>query len=515
MTSLSDILIGLSYFLVSVAAAAVAFQTGSAGMAGSAIVGLLCFLSCGQVHLTLLRRRDQRAVDAELRALRKATHLLTEEVENSRSAVRRATVASEAKAQARNREIISEVRVIETLIGQLASSVKDKSMSRLDDAIAQVDRVLDEIAPDTQTLDDLRVRAEQFPELDAERVGETQESVFDQVSEDQLLHLIRGALDDNRVDVYIQPIVSLPQRKIRFYESFSYLRTEKGEIIPPNMYVRLAEDAGFISVIDNLLLFRCVQIVRRMAKLRPDVRLFCNISMHSVLDQNFFVQFTEFLSSNLDLKNHLIFELGQETLERCGPQEKSNMRRLSEMGFAYSLDKVAHLDLNLADLRERNFRYIKIGADVLMGAMPFDGDENLNIPDADYSDSRYVTEYEDDADIIDAEWEDGDVVADDDLGDDGLLSAEVEAEARAPRANVPTTQSHIHPADLKDLLDRYGMDLIVEKLESERQVVEVVDLDVDYGQGFLFGEPTSLDAELSSGASRGDDPSTASMRKAS
>ena len=43
--------------------------------------------------------------------------------------------------------------------------------------------------------------------------------------------------------------------------------------------------------------------------------------------------------------------------------------------------------------------------------------------------------------------------------------------------------------DIKEMLDRDGLDLIVEKIENERQVVELLDFEIDYGQGYLFGEP--------------------------
>ncbi len=33
---------------------------------------------------------------------------------------------------------------------------------------------------------------------------------------------------------------------------------------------------------------------------------------------------------------------------------------------------------------------------------------------------------------------------------------------------------------------------MAEKVESERQVVDVLDLDIAYGQGHLFGEPRAI-----------------------
>jgi cyclic-di-GMP phosphodiesterase TipF (flagellum assembly factor) len=38
-------------------------------------------------------------------------------------------------------------------------------------------------------------------------------------------------------------------------------------------------------------------------------------------------------------------------------------------------------------------------------------------------------------------------------------------------------------------LRRQQIDLIVEKVEDESLLIELLDSDVDYGQGYLFGEP--------------------------
>lgn len=43
--------------------------------------------------------------------------------------------------------------------------------------------------------------------------------------------------------------------------------------------------------------------------------------------------------------------------------------------------------------------------------------------------------------------------------------------------------------DIKRITDRHGIDLIVEKIETERALLELLDLRIDYGQGYLFGKP--------------------------
>ena len=42
---------------------------------------------------------------------------------------------------------------------------------------------------------------------------------------------------------------------------------------------------------------------------------------------------------------------------------------------------------------------------------------------------------------------------------------------------------------LKQRLNDNDIDLIVEKLEAEEDLIELLDYDIDFGQGYLFGEP--------------------------
>ncbi len=47
----------------------------------------------------------------------------------------------------------------------------------------------------------------------------------------------------------------------------------------------------------------------------------------------------------------------------------------------------------------------------------------------------------------------------------------------------------VHPADFSEVLGRFGIDLIAERIETEARVVELLDYDVRFGQGLLFSPP--------------------------
>ena len=53
-------------------------------------------------------------------------------------------------------------------------------------------------------------------------------------------------------------------------------------MILPQEFIPAAEQAGLMSTIDNVLLFRCVQIVRKLMKQDRRVGIFCNLSVSAL-----------------------------------------------------------------------------------------------------------------------------------------------------------------------------------------------------------------------------------------
>ncbi len=248
-----------------------------------------------------------------------------------------------------------------------------------------------------------------------------------------LLQTVREALAENRVDLYLQPVVNLPQRRTMFYESFSRLRDASGRVMMPAEYLTVAEPEGLVAAIDNLLLFRCVQIVRRLARQDRKVAIFCNLSLSSLADEEFFPQFLTFLADNRDMADGLIFELGQAAFEQRGSIEARNMAKLADFGFRFSIDQVSNLDLDFRELQRADVRFIKIGADLLLSRL---------------------------------------------LNDEG--------------PNPLSALKDLQPSDYAGVARRFGAEVIAEKVETERQAIDVLELDIAFGQGHLFGEPRAI-----------------------
>ncbi len=184
-----------------------------------------------------------------------------------------------------------------------------------------------------------------------------------------VLEEVKDAIENDRIDLYLQPIVSLPQRRTRCYEAFSRLRRADGGILNPADYVDAAERANRIGVIDNMILLRAVQSLRNLGPHSANYRIFCNVSPATIFDQDFFVRFTDYLDANHDLAQRLVFEFTYPAVEMVHERVAKNLQAVADRGFSFSVDHIRRFDLNWQALRERNFRYVKVASSLLIAEM--------------------------------------------------------------------------------------------------------------------------------------------------
>jgi cyclic-di-GMP phosphodiesterase TipF (flagellum assembly factor) len=238
---------------------------------------------------------------------------------------------------------------------------------------------------------------------------------------------IRAAVELDRFELYLQPIVGLPQRKVRFYEALGRLRLPTGELLQTCDFVPLAESIGSMPSIDNRMMFLCVQALRRLARKTPDVGLFCSLSPSTLLDEPF-AKLLEFLAANRALAPSFVLQFTQQAVRGMGAREHESLAALTELGFRFCISEVPGLRLEPAELAQRGFRYVKMRADVLLN----------------------------------------------------------------PARHAP---GDVQPADLSDLLGRFGIALVVDGIQNEGSVIELLDHDVQYAEGPLFSQPRPVRAD--------------------
>lgn len=249
----------------------------------------------------------------------------------------------------------------------------------------------------------------------------------------QILAATRNAIETDGVDIFLQPIVTLPQRKVRYYEAMTRLRNAGGAYLAAGDFISAAESAGLMGKLDNTVLSRCMQVLQRLHTRNKDAGLFCNIALASLGNPETFAQCLDLLQANRVLAPSLILEFKYATLRGLGSAESERLAALAQLGYRFSVDHVTELRIEPRELADRGVRFIKLPASLLLD----------------------------------------------------------------PKQ---TSTSDIHPADMSDLLGRFGIDLIAERIEDEKAVVDLLDYNVRFGQGFLFAVPRPLRQDAAEGA---------------
>jgi cyclic-di-GMP phosphodiesterase TipF (flagellum assembly factor) len=380
------------------------------------------------------RLRDRNVLGDQIADLSRGTADLSRQMaEMSRriDAVEARVESSVSRTRGAVDPLALEIGELSGLVGQIADTVAaHESILRERGAMpARPQPQTQSMAPSPATAEATLGAAMPLREADAV----TGPQRFPGLSREAIGELIARAADSNRIDLYLQPIVTLPQRKVRYYEALSRLRTEAGDIIPAGDFIEIAERVGLMPKIDNLLVFRCVQVVRRLQLKSRDVGLFCNISASTLTDAVYFKQLLEFVEANRALAGSLMFEFTQEAYRAFGPIEHEALAALAGRGFRFSMDHVVDLHMEPKELADRSFRFLKVPAKLLLN-------------------------------------------------------------------RAATAQSDIHAEDLADLMARAGVDMIGERIESESMVVDLLDYDVRFGQGFLFSAPRPVRAEALQGS---------------
>lgn len=252
--------------------------------------------------------------------------------------------------------------------------------------------------------------------------GAEDAAVGRQLNDKQVMQLVDAAVRHDRIDLFLQPIVGLPQRKIRFYEMFSRIRIRAGLYLPAARYIEVAYKQNLIAAVDNLLLLRGLQLIREAAEAGAAQAFFCNITSVTLNDPKFMADLVEFIAQHRALAPRLVFELSQQDLSAMGPEAIMVLQGLARLDCRFSMDTVTQLVFDYAQLEARHIRFVKVDAQVVL------------------------------------------------------------SELRDPAGRRRL-------ARIKAELDQRGIDFIVTRIEAENELLELLDIDIDYGQGFLFGKP--------------------------
>lgn len=424
---------GKGFFFIAFCMALIAASVGAilhyaAGVPAveAAFASLSLLFALLTVEAVAARARDRLETNERIESLARASADIAREVGELGHRVAKLETAPSQDVRSQIDPLAKEIGELADLVEDLAKSVADHDTQFAQKSMFAAPASTGSAAPASTITASVAVTEDTPPQR------QTHLNPLGSLKEAEVAALLHDALESGRIDLHLQPIVTLPQRKVRFYEAVSRLRLPDGKLIEAKHFIPAARSTGVITRIDENLVASCVQIVRRLAAQSREIGVFFNLAPETLCDRPVMGRIFAALEANRALAPSLVIELAQSDFRSPNAAYRESLFQLHERGFRFAVDNIADLHIDPQSLADSGVRFLKIPGEVIL-------------------------------------------------------------------ARAPQTGAQVHPADLADLLGRYGIDLIADHIETEAMVVDLLDFDLCFGQGLLFAPPRPVRAEVLKG----------------
>ena len=163
---------------------------------------------------------------------------------------------------------------------------------------------------------------------------------------------LRRAIQRDQLQVLYQPIVVLSTRQIVGAEALSRWTDEDGNVVDPEVFVKLAEEKGFVGALTKSVLRHALQDFGKILESRPGFRLSVNVAGADLVDPEFLPMLSESLKAANVRPQSIVIEISEKSTSKSeiAMETIRNLRRMGhsihidDFGTGYSnLDKLLYL----------------------------------------------------------------------------------------------------------------------------------------------------------------------------
>ncbi len=174
---------------------------------------------------------------------------------------------------------------------------------------------------------------------------------------------IVSALNEDRMVLVYQPIISSGDGKPEMYECLVRMRRKDGGLVGAGEFIPLAEQMGLIRLIDQ----RVLKLVIAEARRTPEINFTFNISGHSFRDGPWMSHLIDLLGENAEVCSRLVVEI-TETLALHDLEESAAVvRRLRDIGCRVAIDDFGAGFTSFKNLQRLEVDIVKIDGAFVKG----------------------------------------------------------------------------------------------------------------------------------------------------
>ncbi|MEA1990381.1 MAG: EAL domain-containing protein [Pseudomonadota bacterium] len=187
------------------------------------------------------------------------------------------------------------------------------------------------------------------------------EDDFSNLHEDsRLIHSLKQAIDDSRMQLYYQPILKLDEKVVSHYEVLLRMVDEQGNLVFPGSFIPAAERMGLIRDVDEWVLGHALQQLALHLKSFPNLKFTVNISAPSLQSNDFPEILKQALFDSGVPSEHLIIELTETAYIDNFEKVLNNLKQVDTLGVDIALDDFGVGFSSFSYLKKMPLTYVKL-----------------------------------------------------------------------------------------------------------------------------------------------------------
>jgi cyclic-di-GMP phosphodiesterase, flagellum assembly factor TipF len=318
------------------------------GLTFTPIEAVLTALVFGAIAIVAMERTLRQRAEGRLeRAIEELSRLLATDAQAGAVLSQRINALTDINADKRLEGVEADVSVLGTVVRQVAEAVAElETQSRP--------------LGDGEDLDPMPLAAS-IPAPQAQPAPKSVE--IERIAEPAIpLEMVREALEDNRLVHFIEPIVTLPQRRVHGYDLVPRLALEDGEYAGPEDFLpRRANDV--LRHIEDLAVNEAITIARRARTAGQPASFYATISRATLADPVSVEEIAVSLDANRAIAPNIVLNLRQADWQALLPAEKACIAAIVKTGAGISLTDARSLRVDFAELAGEGVRSLRIDAE--------------------------------------------------------------------------------------------------------------------------------------------------------
>lgn len=179
-----------------------------------------------------------------------------------------------------------------------------------------------------------------------------------------------GEIEAERLELWLQPIVALPQRHVRFYIAQPHVRMADGNHAGPDVIRPILARRRRIERLDALAFAQAFLVAHRLAESGRDTAIVLHLSRTALGNLAFVDGMTNRLGSNRDAAERLVIDIPFADAESLSALEIDALARLRSRGARLSVSGGPSLDLDWAALSRRGYSLVMLDISPILAPRP-------------------------------------------------------------------------------------------------------------------------------------------------